>query len=145
MMLTSLSTTLRTPYWETMSRDAGMEKPFSNIAGVIPQDEQDRFARALFRATRGNTFVHFQEIHEPMQDPKSGKAVKKSVFVIYFQDQRAPSAMSERVHKICNCAGVNTYHWPSSAESAEERKKNLEAQVSDQGQALKAHEGFVLE
>jgi V-type H+-transporting ATPase subunit a len=67
------------------------ETMFSNIAGVIPQDEQDRFARALFRATRGNTFVHFQEIHEPMQDPKSGKAVKKSVFVVYFQDQRSQS------------------------------------------------------
>ena len=26
---------------------------FSNIAGVIHQEEQDRFARMLFRATRG--------------------------------------------------------------------------------------------
>jgi V-type H+-transporting ATPase subunit a len=123
------------------------ETMFSNIAGVIPQDEQDRFARSLFRATRGNTYVHFQEIHEPMQDPKTGKAMKKSVFVVYFQDQRSQSisAMADRVHKICSSSGVNTYSWPSSPEVAEERKLNLEAQVGDQECALKAHEGFVLE
>ena len=31
----------------------GLETMFSNIAGVIQQEEQDRFARMLFRATRG--------------------------------------------------------------------------------------------
>jgi V-type H+-transporting ATPase subunit a len=120
---------------------------FSNIAGVIPSDEQERFARALFRATRGNTFTHFQEIHEPMEDPKTGKAVKKSVFVIYFQDNRSPalSAMSERVRKICNVSGVNMYAWPTSAEAAEALQNSLEAQVADVEQLMKAHDSFVLE
>jgi len=120
---------------------------FSNVAGVIPQDEQSRFARALFRATRGNTFTHFQEIHEPMQDPKTGKPVQKSVFVIYFQDQRTASvsAMGERVNKICSSAGVNVYRWPASAEAADERLKSLHAQVADAERVLKDHEGFLLE
>jgi V-type H+-transporting ATPase subunit a len=123
------------------------ETMFSNVAGVIPQDEQDRFARALFRATRGNTFVHFQEIQEPMQDPKSGKALQKSVFVIYFQDQRsqALSAMADRVTKICHCSSVNIYAWPATAEAAETRQAQLQAQVLDQELLLKAHESFVLE
>ena len=38
-----------------------LETMFSSIAGVIHQEEQDRFARMLFRATRGNTFTHFQQ------------------------------------------------------------------------------------
>jgi len=119
----------------------------SNIAGVIPQEDQDRFARALFRATRGNTFVHFQEIYEPMQDPKSGKAVKKSVFVIYFQDQRSHSmsAMGERVNKICQTSSVNTYLWPTTSEEADARKARLNAQVADQDKLLGAHDSFVLE
>merc|ERR1719162_2049636 len=85
------------------SRSRSVEAMFSNIAGVIPQDEQDRFSRALFRATRGNTFTHFQQIFEPMQDPKSGKPVSKSVFVIYFQDhaRSATSAMNEKIQKVC--------------------------------------------
>eukprot|EP00913_Durusdinium_trenchii_P015696 g14751.t1 len=79
-----------------------LETMFSNIAGVIHQEEQDRFARMLFRATRGNTFTHFQQIFEPMRDPKTGRQVHKSVFVIYFQDHRmgsSVSAMSEKINK----------------------------------------------
>jgi len=133
-----------------MSQEAGrrLDTMFSNIAGVIPQDEQDRFARALFRATRGNTFTHFQQIFEPMRDPKSGKSVIKSVFVIYFQESRGAasvSAMGERVRKICASFGVNTYRWPSSTEAAEERKVTLNAQVAEEERTLHAHEGFLLE
>jgi len=123
-----------------------LETMFSNIAGVIPQAEQDRFARTLFRATRGNTFTHFQQIFEPMQDPKTGREVHKSVFVVYFQDHRAGSsisAMSEKITKICASYGVNTYTWPTSREAALERKQSLQVQVQDQERLLKAHENFV--
>merc|ERR1719473_2717 len=78
---------------EEGNRQRGMDTMFSNIAGVIEQAEQDRFARALFRATRGNTFTHFQPIYEPMKDPKSGKSVIKSVFVIYFQESRGAASV----------------------------------------------------
>jgi len=129
------------------SRRRNGEAMLSNIAGVIPQDEQHSFSRALFRATRGNTFVQFQEIHEPMQDPKTGKDVKKSVFVVYFQDQRSASlsAMGERVTRICHTSSVNTYVWPTSTEDADARKTNINAQVADQEQLLRAHDSFVLE
>merc|ERR1719160_1551008 len=72
-----------------MSDDrSGTHMMFSNIAGVVLQSEQDRFARTLFRATRGNTFTHFQPISESLKDPKTGKDVLKSVFVVYYQDNR---------------------------------------------------------
>jgi len=118
---------------------------FSNIAGVIPQAEQDRFARALFRATRGNTFTHFQQIFEPMQDPKTGAPVSKSVFVIYFQDhaRTEASAMNEKIRKICDVFGVNTYRWPASRDQANEMHRALKLQVDDQERLLKAHENFV--
>lgn len=124
----------------------GLETMFSNVAGVIPQADQDRFARTLFRATRGNTFTHFQQIYEPMRDPKTGGEVHKSVFVVYFQDHRvgaSVSAMSEKVNKICASYGVNTYHWPSTRESAQEMMKSLDLQVADQRQLLEAHDNFV--
>jgi len=122
-----------------------LETMFSNIAGVIPQAEQDRFARTLWRATRGNTFTHFQQIFEPMQDPKTGREVHKSVFVIYFQDTSgsSASAMSEKITKICSSFGVNTYRWPTSRQAAEEMLLNLQVQVEDQERLLKAHENFV--
>lgn len=130
---------------EGSTRSRALEAMFSNIAGVIPQDEQDRFARALFRATRGNTFTHFQQIFEPMQDPKTGKPVAKSVFVIYFQDhaRSATSAMNDKIQKICSSFGVNTYQWPATSESAVELQQALKAQVEDQERLLRAHENFV--
>mmetsp|Transcript_60124 Transcript_60124/g.158159 ORF Transcript_60124/g.158159 Transcript_60124/m.158159 type:complete len:864 (-) Transcript_60124:297-2888(-) len=123
-----------------------LETMFSNIAGVIAQADQDRFARHLHRATRGNTFINFQQIFEPMQDPKTGREMHKSVFVIYFQDHRAGSsvsAMCEKITKICAAYGVNTYRWPSSREAAEELFQSLQVQVEDQQRLLKAHEAFV--
>jgi len=129
------------------SATRSIEMMFSNIGGVIPQAEQDRFARTLFRATRGNTFTHFQQIFEPMQDPKTGRDVHKSVFVVYFQDSRlggSASAMSDRIAKICNSFGVNTYSWPNSFEEAEQRRAKLGVQVEDQHRLLRAHESFVM-
>mmetsp|Transcript_55500 Transcript_55500/g.160822 ORF Transcript_55500/g.160822 Transcript_55500/m.160822 type:complete len:857 (-) Transcript_55500:210-2780(-) len=123
-----------------------LETMFSNIAGVIPQAEQDRFARTLFRATRGNTFTHFQQIFEPMRDPKTGLEVQKSVFVIYFQDHRAGSAisaMNEKITKICQSYGVNTYRWPTNQQVARDMHMSLQVQVEDQERLLKAHENFV--
>jgi len=123
-----------------------LETMFSNIAGVLPQEDQDRFARTLFRATRGNTFTHFQQIFEPMQDPKTGREVKKSVFVVYFQDNRigsAVSAMNEKISKICGSYGVNTYRWPATRDIAEEMQVSLQVQVEDQSRLLRAHESFV--
>lgn len=127
-------------------RSRTLETMFSTVAGVIPQAEQDRFARALFRTTHGNTFTHFQQIPEPIQEPKTGKEIHKSVFVIYFQDHRAGSSMSamcERINKICNSFGVSTYRWPTSREAAEEMQSSLQVHVEDQGRLLRAHESFV--
>lgn len=118
---------------------------FSTVAGVLPQAEQDRFARALFRATRGNTYTHFEEIRYPMQEPNTGKAMYKAVFVVYYQDHRANvnSAMSDKIRKVCNSFGVNTYSWPKSQTESEEMQATLEKQVEEMDRMLIAHEDHV--
>merc|ERR1719265_3036245 len=65
--------------------DTGGSMAFGSVAGVLLAADQDRFARTLFRATRGNTYTHFSEIPEKIEDPKSGRVATKSVFVVYFQ------------------------------------------------------------
>jgi hypothetical protein len=35
---------------------------FQHIAGVLAREDVVRFERVLFRASRGNCFVHFEEI-----------------------------------------------------------------------------------
>jgi V-type H+-transporting ATPase subunit a len=120
---------------------------FSNVAGVIAQHDQDRFARALFRATRGNTFTHFQQIPEAMKDTKTGQDVSKAVFVVYFQDLRMGSSMSamcEKVTKICSMFGVSTYEWPTNREAADETINNLNVLIKDQNRYLQAQETYML-
>jgi len=123
-----------------------LDTMFNAIAGVIPQEDQDRFARTLFRATRGNTFTHFQQIVEPLEDPKTGRQTRKSVFVVYFQDQCAGpsvSAMNDKIRKICSSYGVNIYNWPKSYEAAEEAQLALQAELEEQQQVIRQHESVV--
>lgn len=118
---------------------------FNNIAGVINQADQDRFARTLFRATRGNTFTHFQQIPDMLKDPKTGKEVAKSVFVVYYQDSPGSqaSAMGEKIKKLCAAFQVNQYRWPSSRMEAEQRRQELTEKLADKVKAVEAYERYV--
>jgi len=119
-----------------ISKADGVSMTFSNIAGVIAEEDQQRFARFVFRLSRGNTYTNFTPITtstkdttiiddktgEPVKgllvDPKTGKSVKKSVFVIFFQDSKeagmAEGALYSKIMKAAATFGVNIYDWPSS-------------------------------
>jgi len=58
---------------------------FSSITGVVATDERSSFERIIFRATRGNCFVRFVNINDPITDPYTGFEVDKSVFIIFYQ------------------------------------------------------------
>merc|ERR1719401_239848 len=99
------------------------------VAGVVPQADEMRFARALWRASRGNTFTQFSPITEKVVDPKTGQVVEKSVFVIYFQG--AVGSMKDKIVKVCTAFGVNMYSWPSSSEQARSRQAALHKQLEE--------------
>jgi len=123
------------------------EMMFNKIAGVIAQADQDRFARTIFRATRGNTYTHFAQIPEELKDAKTGKDIAKSVFVVYYQDNGLggqTSAMSDKIKKLCVAFGVSQYRWPASRDEAEQRRQELGTVVADKVKALDAYERYVL-
>eukprot|EP00435_Cladocopium_sp_Y103_P056443 s269_g19.t1 len=68
------------------------------LAGVVPKVDEARFARALWRAARGNTFAQFTPISQTVKDPKTGLELQKSVFVVYFQGAGGP--MQQKVMKV---------------------------------------------
>merc|ERR1719262_1403634 len=112
---------------------------FNTIAGVLSRADQDRFARTIFRAARGNAFTHFHAIPEPLQDPKTSKAIRKTAFAIYFQDVKSStSAIRERIKKICLAFAVNLYRWPASRREAEDRRCAVLKDVEDKENALSA-------
>lgn len=58
---------------------------FSYMAGVVGADDRSRFERQLFRTTRGNCYVRFAEIEQPISDPTTGEHVMKLVFIIFYK------------------------------------------------------------
>jgi len=112
------------------------------VAGVINQDQQARFAVAINRATRGNSFADYTLFDEKVVDPRTGQAVSKSVFVVYFQgDPDSPtSATQDKILKLCTTFSVNNYRWPDTIDDAYERLKNVTKQLDDQNELIGAQE-----
>lgn len=61
----------------------GNEVRVGHIAGTIGQDEQMRFKKLIFRATRGNALTYFQDLKNPIED-YYGKKHEKTVYVVVF-------------------------------------------------------------
>ena len=83
-----------------MGADRG-EFIFSNIAGVLPNEDRIRFERMIFRATRGNCYIRFSEIiPENKSDSESVRAASKgkTVFIIFYKSQ----AIEGKIKKICD-------------------------------------------
>jgi len=119
---------------------------FSNVAGIISQVDQEKFARTIFRATRGNAYTHFETITEQQVDSKTGKhtPVMKSVFVIYHQGTML-SAVAERIIRICQAFGVRKYSWPRNFREAEKRISELTVLIGDKSHALEAYEEYFID
>lgn len=84
----------------------------SYFAGVIPKIKVQTFERVLFRATRGNCFVRFAEIPEPLVDPASAEHVIKSAFMVFFSG----TEVKAKVAKICQAFSANLYNFPETFE-----------------------------
>eukprot|EP00930_Biecheleria_cincta_P072273 TRINITY_DN596_c0_g1_i1.p1 TRINITY_DN596_c0_g1~~TRINITY_DN596_c0_g1_i1.p1 ORF type:complete len:845 (-),score=151.29 TRINITY_DN596_c0_g1_i1:54-2210(-) len=112
------------------------------LAGVVPTADKARFERALWRASRGNTFTQCEPIKVPVKDPKTGQEIEKSVFVIYFQG--ATGAMQQKVMKVCTAFGVNMYDWPGSAGEASSELARVQKIVEEKTAVCEgAYDGFM--
>jgi V-type H+-transporting ATPase subunit a len=138
-----VSSSLGDPLLADRSKE-GME--FGNICGVLAREEQERFSRAIFRASRGNTFTHFEDIPEKLSDSKSGgsRTLEKCVFVIYFQGGHSTS-LYDKIIKICSSFNVSFYDWPATKSDAQRRISSLEQVISDKKTTLSAFEKYVVD
>jgi len=91
---------------EEHGRDLDMR--FSSITGVVSTEEKSRFERMIFRATRGNCFVRFAPIKQPITDPQSGELVEKSVFIVFYKSV----SIENKLKKICDAFSAHRYSLP---------------------------------
>jgi V-type H+-transporting ATPase subunit a len=85
-----------------------MDMRFSSITGVVSTEEKVRFERMIFRATRGNCYVRFAPIKQPITDPETGSLIEKCVFIVFFKSL----AIETKLKKICDAFFAHRYSLP---------------------------------
>ena len=85
-----------------------LDMRFSSITGVVSAEEKVRFERMIFRATRGNCYVRFAPIEQPIADPETGLLVEKVVFIIFFKSE----SIETKLKKICDAFSAHRYTLP---------------------------------
>jgi len=120
----------------------------NTLAGVIDSSARERLNRSIYRASRGKAYVTFKDVtdQEAFKDLKSGVSVAKSVFVVYFQgatEGDGPSAMMNKVLRVCQGWNANMYDWPRDRPDAEARLQRITQDKKDKEDALKMYEKFL--
>jgi V-type H+-transporting ATPase subunit a len=90
-------------------RRPNLDMRFSFISGVISTDECARFERMVFRSTRGNCYVRFEAILQPITDPETGLLLEKSVFIIFYKSE----AIETKLKRICDAFQAHRYNLPA--------------------------------
>lgn len=129
-----------------LAEDFGLSMARVNhISGVIKTIDADRFARFLFRSTRGNTFTNIEELATPILDPQTGKEVRKSVFDVHFQDTRmvGGSAMYNRVMLACKQFNVSVYPWVTDPREANRRIAELNGLLLEKERWFQGYNRFM--
>lgn len=85
-----------------------LDMRFSSITGVVATEEKVRFERMIFRATRGNCYVRFAPIMQPITDPETGMLVEKSVFIIFYKSE----SIEMKLKRICDAFSAHRYSLP---------------------------------
>jgi len=91
---------------ESLVRD--MDMRFSSITGVVASEEKARFERMIFRATRGNCYIRFASIDEPITDPETGELMEKQVFIVFYKS----ASIETKIKKICDAFSAHRYSLP---------------------------------
>jgi len=91
-----------------------LDMRFSSITGVVSTEEKARFERMIFRATRGNCYVRFAPIKQPITDPETGMLLEKSVFIIFYKSE----SIEMKLKKICDAFSAHRYSLPDMDDAA---------------------------
>lgn len=99
----------------------------SFFTGTVDREKLSSFERVLFRATHGNCFVRFADIHEKLTDLDSKEEKEKSVFMVFFSG----SAVKNKVAKICDAFNANRYAVPEDHRSQMAALTRCRTRLSD--------------
>jgi len=105
---------------DTNQRDTDMR--FSSITGVVSSEDKGRFERMIFRSTRGNCYVRFAPINQPITDPRTGSLVEKCVFIVFYKSL----SIESKIKKICRAFEAHCYSLPDMDDPASVEQRLIE-------------------
>jgi len=125
-------TSNQTPSNKASLLESGEDRPemdmrFSSITGVVSTDERSNFERMIFRSTRGNCFIRFAPIKQPITDPETGQLMEKSVFIIFYKSE----SIEIKLKKICDAFQAHRYSLPDMDDAA-----SVDKMLTDNAQEL---------
>ncbi|TPX33003.1 hypothetical protein SmJEL517_g03985 [Synchytrium microbalum] len=97
------------------------------VAGVIPRARMNTFERILWRALRGNLYMNYAEIDEPITDPITDEVVTKNVFIIFAHGKE----ILAKIRKICESLGATLYPVDDSSDKRRQDALEVIARIED--------------
>lgn len=104
-----------------------LDMRFSSITGVVSTEERSNFERMIFRATRGNCYIRFAPIKQPITDPETGQLTEKSVFIIFYKSD----SIETKLKKICDAFQAHRYSLPDMDDA-----ESIDKMLTDNAQEL---------
>ncbi|KAG2195960.1 hypothetical protein INT47_007096 [Mucor saturninus] len=117
---------------EPLLMEDDVEQPTDNhlgyVTGVIPRSKIITFERVLWRVLRGNLFMNFAEIDEPVIDPSdSDKTVTKNVFAIFAHGHQ----VINKIKKISESMGGTLYTIDESSTKRNDALLQVTKRIKD--------------
>ena len=97
------------------------------VAGVINRARITTFERILWRALRGNLYMNYAEIDEPIVDPITDEVTEKNVFIIFAHGKE----LLAKIKKISESLGASLYPIDANADRRRETMFEVTARIED--------------
>jgi V-type H+-transporting ATPase subunit a len=105
----------------------------SFVTGVIPRAKMQTFERILWRALRGNLYLNYAEIDEPIIDPITDEELEKNVFIIFAHGRE----LLNKIRKISESLDATLYPLDANSDKRRENLEEITARIDDLQSVLK--------
>lgn len=102
------------------------------MTGVISRAKMQTFERILWRALRGNLYLKYAEIDEPITDPETDEVLEKNVFIIFAHGKE----LINKIRKISESLGATLYTVDDNSIRRQAHLKEITDQIEDHNLVL---------
>ncbi|KAF8638811.1 hypothetical protein AX17_001869 [Amanita inopinata Kibby_2008] len=97
------------------------------IAGTIERSRVPIFERVLWRVLRGNLYMNYTDIPNPIIDPVSGVEVYKDVFIIFAHGD----ALLAKIRKVAESMGATLYPIDANIDKRSAALREVSVRLED--------------